>query len=71
MAAGLRISTAGFEHAVLADLFLDGRFLSLFFFGLALWDLDFLVLVGCKNSEKCTLGFSVIHVIKLSSNNIP
>lgn len=52
MAAGLRISTAGFVHVEFADLFLDGRFLSLFFLGLALWDLDFLVSAGWKTNNK-------------------
>lgn len=58
-------------HVVLADLFFDGRFLTLFFPDLALWDLDFLVPVGCKKDiEESIQGVSVIHVIKLSTNNM-
>lgn len=59
MAAGLRIST-GFVHVVLSDLFLDGGFLSLFFLGLALWDLDFLVPVACTKTLENILGFNSV-----------
>lgn len=53
MAAGLRMSTFGCVGLAPADFFLDDRLLSLFFLGLSVRDLDFLVLVGynSRNGE--------------------